>query len=122
MESFFVMSRLSAGFGARCLFSRDARSFPSNRRALWFAAFVRTRRVVKPALEFLDYSRQMPMHRDTRAARVVRRDRANDRRMVADRLLRQAGRMKVLLHPSPQLGALIPQSFDDELQRAVAGG
>src|SRR5206468_1368246 len=102
--------------------SRDARPFPSDRRALWLAAFVRTCRVVKATLEFPDHSRQMPMHRDSRAARVVRRDRANDRRMVAYRLLRQAGRMKVLLHPPPQLGALIPQSFDDEFERAVARG
>ena len=41
--------------------------------------------------------------------------------MIADGLLRQFGSVKMLLHPSPQLRALLPQSFDDQLQRTVAG-
>src|SRR5205823_1955203 len=69
--------------------------------------------IVEAALEFLDHSRQVPMHRKPCAGGVVRRDGANDRGMVANRLLGKVGRMKVLLHPSPEFGELIPQTFDD---------
>ena len=35
--------------------------------------------------------------------------------MIADRLVREIDRVKVPLHAAPQLRALIPESFHDEL-------
>ena len=72
--------------------SRNSRFFLGGGCASRLASFIRARRVVQPALEFLDHPRQMPMHRKTRSRGVVRRDGANDRRVVANRLLGEVRR------------------------------
>ncbi len=61
------------------------------------------------------------MHRRARGFGVVGGDRSDDRIMVLDGFERQVGGVEMLLHAPPQLGALVPQAGDDELERAVAG-
>ena len=64
----------------------------------------------------------MTVHRRSRAVGIVRRDGGDDGRVIANGPLGEIGRVEMLLQPPPQLGALVPQAFDDELERAVAGG
>ena len=61
------------------------------------------------------------MHRRARRGRIARANGIENGGVIADRLARQLLRMKVTLQTTPQLGALIPQPFDDELQRTVPG-
>ncbi len=78
--------------------------------------------VVHAALEFAHDAGDVPVHRGPRRVGIARRDRREDRRVVADRLPRERFGVEMLLHPPPELGALVPQPLDDELERAVAGG
>ena len=76
---------------------------------------------VDAALEFARDARQVAVHRCARGFGVVGGDRADDRIMILDRFKRQFGGVEMPLHAAPELGALVPQSGDDELQRAIAG-
>src|ERR1043166_592722 len=70
-------------------------------RALLFAT-------VQLALEFAHDSRKVPVHRRTGALGIARLDRRQDLRVIANRLVRELGRMKMALRSAPQLRALIP--------------
>jgi hypothetical protein len=62
----------------------------------------------------------MPVHRRARALGIMRSDGGNDGGVVADRALGKILRVEVLLNPRPQFGTLVPEAFDDKLERAVA--
>src|SRR5436309_13549698 len=78
--------------------------------------------VVDATLKLAGDSCQMSVHRSACRVGVARSDRANDRCMVAQGLLGKFWGVKMVLHPAPQLRALVPQTFHDEMQRAIAGG
>src|SRR5215472_6914638 len=92
---------------------RNGFGWPSNRRAPF--------PVVQTSLKFPDHARQVPVHRRARDIRIARFDGFQDRGVIANRLVCQLVRVKVALHATPQLGALGPETFDYELERAVAG-
>ena len=75
---------------------------------------------VQTALKFLGHPRQMPMHCCASGRGIVRRDRAHNGCVVANRLLGKIVGVKVLLHPSPEFRPLIPKSVDHQLERTVA--
>ena len=77
---------------------------------------LRARSVVQPPLKLPDNARNVPVHGGPRAVGVMRGNCLYDRGMIAHRCLRKLASMKVLLHAPPQLGALLPHPFDDELQ------
>src|SRR5215470_956607 len=92
---------------------RNGFGWPSNRRAPF--------PVVQTSLKLSDHARQVPVHRRARGIRIARFDGFQDRGVIANRLVCQLVCVKVALHATPQLGALGPETFDYELERAVAG-
>jgi hypothetical protein len=72
-------------------------------------------------LKFPYDARQMSVHSRTRGIRIPRFDGLQDRGVIANRLVSQLVRVKVPLHATPQLGALGPETFHHELERAVSG-
>src|SRR5450755_1249513 len=64
----------------------------------------------------------MTPHCSARSACVAGGNCLDDGGVIADGLSRQFGSVEMLLHPPPQFRALRPQSFDYQLERAIAGG
>ncbi len=89
---------------------RSARAFSTIRPTRTPITFFAASSSVQTTLKFLGHSRQMPMHRCAGGRGIVRRDRAHNGCVVANRLLGKIVGVKVLLHPSPEFRPLIPQA------------
>ena len=87
-----------------------------------FAILAMPRSIFDASLEFAADAVEMAMHRGACRDRVVRRDGARNGFMITNHHRCQIGSVKMVVHATPKLGALIPQAFDNELERTVACG
>jgi len=94
---------------------------PAVFRTRWSCRFLSLRRSFEAPLEFVYHTRDVTPHRGARSRCIVGGNRLDDGGVIANGLSRQVGGMKVLLHSSPQLGALRPQTFDHQLERTITG-